>query len=210
MSDRILTVPYNIPGSQTWGWVNVYQRMSFERIIFINQPITSGFANSIIAALLYLDSEDKKPIYLYVNSLGDPVEAGMADVSSGMMSVTAALAIYDTLQHIKSEVYTICLGQAMGMATLLLAAGTKGRRMSLPNSTIAIMHSRSGSRGQASDILVDAAEILAKKKLYTDLLSELTGKTSEQITKDSDRMFYLTPPEAVEYGIIDRVITSTP
>jgi ATP-dependent Clp protease, protease subunit len=208
MSDRVLTVPYNLPGTQSWGWVNVYQRMSFERIIFINQPITSGLANSIIASLLYLDSDDKKPIYMYINSLGDPVEAGMADASAGMMSITAALAIYDTIQHIKSEVFTICLGQAMGMATLLLAAGTKGKRTSLPNATIAIMHARSGSRGQASDILINAQEVLAKKKLVIDIFSQLTGKSSEQITQDSDRMFYLTPPEALEYGLIDRVLTS--
>jgi ATP-dependent Clp protease, protease subunit len=204
--DRTLNVPYNLPGTQSWGWISVYQRMSFERIIFINQPLTSGFANAIVSSLLYLDSEAQKPIYLYINSLGDPVEAGMAGITEGLMSVMSGLAIYDTIQHIKSEVYTICLGQAMGMATLLLAAGTKGKRASLPNATIGIMHPRAGSRGQASDIMIESQEILDKKQLKLEVLSQLTGQTVAKIEKDSDRMFYMTPTEALSYGLIDRVI----
>ena len=208
--DRILKVPYNLPGSSAWQWINIYTRMSQERIIFLNQPITDGLANSMVSSLLYLESVDNtKPIYLYINSLGDPVAAGMAGVEVGMMSVIAGLAIYDTIKHIKSEVYTICLGQAMGIATLLLSAGAPGKRASLPNATIALMPNRAGTRGQASDIIVNAAEILAKKSTIVDVFAETTGQTSEKILADSERMFYMTAHEAQAYGLIDRVLEST-
>jgi ATP-dependent Clp protease protease subunit len=204
-----MKVPYQIPGTPNWTWINIYTRMSQERIIFLNEPITNGLANSVISALLYLESEDNnKPIYLYINSLGDPVEAGMARTTEGMMSVMAGLAIYDTIQHIKSEVYTICLGQAMGMATLLLAAGSKGKRASLPHASIGLMHPRAGTQGQATDIIINATEVLAKKSLTLDILAEKTGKSREQIAKDSDRIFYMSPQEAQEYGLIDRVLES--
>ncbi|HEY9660572.1 MAG TPA: ATP-dependent Clp protease proteolytic subunit, partial [Allocoleopsis sp.] len=122
--DETLRVPYNLPGSPYWRWINIFTRMSQERILFLNQPITDGVANSMISALLYLDSEDQnKPIYLYINSLGDPVEAGIANMALGMMSVMGGMAIYDTMQHIKSEIITICFGQAAGMAALLLSSG---------------------------------------------------------------------------------------
>ena len=140
--DRILKVPYNLPGSSSWQWVNIYTRMSQDRIIFLDRPITDGLANSMVSSLLYLESVDNtKPIYLYINSLGDPVAAGMANMDAGMMSVMAGLAIYDTIKHIKSEVYTICLGQAMGIATLLLAAGSPGKRASLPHAKIGLLES---------------------------------------------------------------------
>ncbi|MEM6599434.1 MAG: ATP-dependent Clp protease proteolytic subunit, partial [Cyanobacteria bacterium P01_C01_bin.69] len=126
--DRILRVPYNVPGSQNWQWVSVYTRMSQERILFLNQPLTDGVANSIVSALLYLDSEDNKPIYLYVNSIGDPVMSGQADASAGMISIRAGLAVYDTIAHIKSDVMTICMGTAYGMAAVLLSSGVKGKR----------------------------------------------------------------------------------
>lgn len=207
--DRILKVPYNIPGSQSWQWINIFTRMSQERIIFLNQPITDGFANNTIAALLYLESVDNtKPIYLYINSLGDPVAAGMAGVELGMVSVMAGLAIYDTLKHIKSDIYTICVGQAMGIATLLLAAGTAGKRASLPNATIGLMPNRAGTRGQASDIAVNAAQVLAKKTNTIDLLAELTGQSAVKIEQDSERMFYMTAAEAKTYGLIDRILES--
>jgi ATP-dependent Clp protease, protease subunit len=208
--DRILKVPYNIPGTPSWQWINLYTRMSQERIIFIDRPITDGFANSTIAALLYLESVDNtKPIYIYINSMGDPVMAGMAGAELGMMSVMAGLAIYDTIKHIKSEVYTICLGQAMGIATLLLSAGTKGKRACLPHAEIGLMPARAGSRGQASDIIINAAEVLAKKTSVAEVLAETTGQSIEKILADSERMFYMTAAEAREYGLIDKVLEST-
>ena len=208
--DRVLNVPYNLPGSTYWQWVNVYTRMSQDRIIFLDRPITDGLANSMVASLLYLESVDNsKPIYLYINSLGDPVAAGMAGVEVGMMSVMAGLAIYDTIKHIKSEVYTICLGQAMGIATLLLSAGTPGKRASLPHATIGLMPNRAGTRGQASDITVNAAEVLAKKATIIDVLAQNTGKDPAQIERDSERMFYMTAHEAQAYGLIDLVLESS-
>ncbi|MBE9066051.1 ATP-dependent Clp protease proteolytic subunit [Leptolyngbya cf. ectocarpi LEGE 11479] len=205
--ERPMRVPYNLPGSRQWAWVNIYTRMSQERILFLNQPLTDGVANSLISALLYLDSEDAgKPIYMYVNSLGDPVMAGMADGSAGMMSITAGLAVYDTMRHIKSEVITICMGQAIGMAAVLLSCGAKGKRSSLPNSSIALMHPYSGTRGQATDIELNADEVLSKTSLITKLLSENTGQSEDAVHKSMERMFYLTPQEAIEYGLIDRVI----
>jgi ATP-dependent Clp protease, protease subunit len=208
--DRVLNVPYNLPGSTYWQWINVYTRMSQDRIIFLDRPITDGLANSMVASLLYLESVDNsKPIYLYINSLGDPVAAGMAGVEVGMMSVMAGLAIYDTIKHIKSEVYTICLGQAMGIATLLLSAGTPGKRASLPHATIGLMPTRAGSRGQASDITVNATEVLAKKATIIDVLAQNTGKDPAQIERDSERMFYMTAHEAQAYGLIDLVLESS-
>jgi ATP-dependent Clp protease, protease subunit len=208
--DRILNVPYNLPGSQYWQWINVYTRMSQDRIIFLDRPITDGLANSMVASLLYLESVDNsKPIYLYINSLGDPVAAGMAGMEVGMMSVTAGLAIYDTMKQIKSEVYTICLGQAMGISTLILSAGAPGKRASLPHATIGLMPARAGARGQASDIIISAAEVLSKKTTIVDVLAQNTGQSPEKILQDSERMFYMTAAEAKEYGLIDLVLNST-
>lgn len=207
--DEILRVPYNIPGSPAWQWISIYTRLSQERILFLSQPISMGLANSMISALLYLDSEDQtKPIYIYINSIGDPVAAGMANAAAGMMSVTAGMAIYDTMQHVKSEIITICLGQAIGMAALLLSAGTKGKRGALPNAMIALNHPSSGSRGQATDIEINAQEVLAKQRLIVDILVQNTGQTVEKIVKDMDRTFYLSAQQAQDYGLIDRVLIS--
>jgi ATP-dependent Clp protease, protease subunit len=190
--------------------MNIYTRMNQDRIIFLNQPITDGLANAIVSSLLYLESVDNtKPIYLYINSLGDPVAAGWAGVEVGMMSVMAGLAIYDTIKHIKSDVYTICLGQAMGMASLLLSAGSPGKRASLPHTNIGLMPVRVGSRGQASDIIINAAQVLAKKTEIIDVFSKTTGQSPEKIEQDSERMFYMTAHEAKEYGLIDRVLESS-
>jgi len=205
--DDILRVPYNIPGSPYWQWVNIFTRLSQERILFLNQPLTDGVANSLISAMLYLESQDQtKPIYLYINSLGDPIAAGMGSVTAGMISVTAGLAVYDTMQHLKSEVNTICLGQAIGMALLLLSSGTAGKRTSLPHAMIAFSHPRSGTQGQATDIQIIAKEVLDKRATTLEILSKNTGQSVEQIQKDTDRMFYMTPQEAKEYGLIDRVL----
>ncbi len=204
--DRILRVPYNLPGSQNWQWVSVYTRMSQERILFLNQPLTDGVANSIVSALLYLDSEDNKPIYLYINSVGDPVMSGQADASAGMISIRAGLAVYDTIAHIKSEVMTICMGTAYGMAAVLLSSGVKGKRAALPHTSIALTHPQTMTRGQATDIGLEAAEVLEKRKLIQRILADNTGKEVDKVSKDMERMFYLSAEEAKEYGLIDRVI----
>jgi ATP-dependent Clp protease protease subunit len=204
-----LQVPYNIPGSNQWQWVSIGQRMAQERILFLNQPLTTSLANSLISSLLYLESEDQtKPIYIYINSIGDPVLAGM-DERSGMMSIRACLAIYDTIQYIKSEIITICLGQAVGMAALILSCGAKGKRASLPHANIALTQFSVATQGQATDIQVNAEEVLQKKAIILDIFAQNTGQTPEKISKDSERIFYMTPQEAQEYGLIDRVLDNT-
>lgn len=209
MPDDILYVPYIPPGSQQGQWVDIYTRLNQERILFLNQPLTDGLANSIVSAMLYLDSDDQtKPIYLYINSLGDPVTAGMANVMAGMVSISAGLAIYDTMQHIKSEIVTICLGQAVGMAAVLLSAGSPGKRASLPHSTIVLSHPRNGTRGQASDIQINAQEVLLKQTLIHQILAATTGQAIEKIAQDTERTLYLTPQEAKDYGLIDRILQS--
>ena len=207
--DSALRVPYNIPGSNQWQWVSIGQRMAQERILFLNQPLTTNVAKSLVSSILYLESEDQtKPIYLYINSLGDPVLAGM-DETAGMMSIKACLAIYDTIQYIKSEIVTICLGQAVGMAALILSSGRKGKRFSLPHANIALTQFSVATRGQATDIQVNAEEVLLKKSVIIDIFCQNTGQTAAKISKDSERIFYMTPQEAQEYGLIDRVLEST-
>lgn len=208
--DEPLRVPYNIPGSPQWRWINIYTRMSLERIIFINRPITDGVANSVISSLLYLDSDDPgKPIYLYINSVGDPVSAGMASVTSGVSAIMASLAIYDTLQHIKSDIATICLGQAIGVAAMLLSSGTKGKRASLPHASFALSHPLSGTQGQATDIDVNAKEVLAKRTTMLEIFAKNTGQSVEKLAQDMNRTFYMTPQEAKDYGLIDQVLESS-
>ena len=205
--DEILRVPYQLPGSQSWQWINIFTRLSQERIIFLNQALTMGVANSLISALLYLDSEDQsKPIYLYINSYGDPVATGMADQSAGMMSITAGLSIYDTMQHIRAPIVTIAMGQCIGMSALILSSGEKGKRGCLPHTELGLVHPYSGTRGQATDIEVTAQEMLSKRKLMLDILSANTGQSSEKIAEDMQRSFSLTPEEAKEYGFIDQIL----
>jgi ATP-dependent Clp protease, protease subunit len=205
-----MRVPYNIPGSQQWQWINIFTRMSQERIIFLNQTLNTSLANSLIASMLYLESEDNnKPIYLYINSYGDPVATGEANESSGFMAVIAALSIYDTMQHLKSEIITICLGQSIGLSNVILSSGSKGKRASLPHSMLALSQPYSGMSGQATDIQVNAMETVAKRELIAEILAKNTGKSVTQINQDMQRIFYLSPTEAQEYGLIDRVLHSS-
>ncbi|WP_269623330.1 ATP-dependent Clp protease proteolytic subunit [Prochlorococcus marinus] len=189
------SVPYRLPGSQFERWVDIYTRLGAERILFLGQEVSDAVANSLVAQMLYLDSEDStKPIYLYINSPGG--------------SVTAGLAIYDTMKYVKSDVVTICVGLAASMGAFLLSAGTKGKRLALPHSRIMIHQPLGGtSQRQASDIEIEATEILRIKKMLNLAMSDMTGQPFEKIDKDTDRDYFLSSHEAKEYGLIDRVIS---
>ena len=189
------SVPYRLPGSQMERWVDIYTRLGAERILFLGQEVNDGVANSLVAQMLYLDSEDSsKPIYLYINSPGG--------------SVTAGLAIYDTMKYVKSDVVTICVGLAASMGAFLLSAGTKSKRLALPHSRIMIHQPLGGtSQRQASDIEIEAKEILRIKEMLNRAMSEMTGQPFEKIEKDTDRDYFLSAEEAKQYGLIDRVIS---
>ena len=188
------SVPFRLPGSQYEQWINIYERLFRERIIFLAEEVDDAIANAIVAYMLYLDSEDPgKPIYLYINSPGG--------------SVTAGMAMYDTMQHIKSEVVTICVGLAASMGAFLLTAGTKGKRLALPHARIMIHQPLGGvGRSQATDIEIEANQILRVRRELNELMAEHTGQTVEQIEKDTDRDNFMSAQEAMEYGLIDRVI----
>lgn len=172
---------------------DIYSRLLKERIIFLAGPIDDMVANSVIAQLLLLDHEDsKKDILMYINSPGG--------------SVTAGLAIYDTIQHIKPDVSTICVGMAASMAAVLLGSGKRGKRFSLPNSQILLHQVMGGAEGQASEIEITAKQILKIKAKLNQILSKHTGQSLTKIEKDTDRDFYMTAQEAVEYGIVDDII----
>ncbi|MEX0269802.1 ATP-dependent Clp protease proteolytic subunit [Leptolyngbyaceae cyanobacterium UHCC 1019] len=190
----IPSVPYRLPGSTYERWIDIYTRLNQERIIFLGQEVTDSLANSTIAAMLYLDSDDQnKPIYLYINSPGG--------------SVTAGMAIYDTMQHIKSEVVTICVGLAASMGAFLLTAGSKGKRLALPHARIMIHQPLGGTgRRQATDIEIEAKEILRIRQELNGLMAERTGQSIEKIQKDTDRDYFMSAQEAKEYGLIDSVI----
>lgn len=189
-------VPYRLPGSSYEQWIDIYQRLSLERIIFLSQEVDDNIANAIVASMLYLDSEDPgKPISLYINSPGG--------------SVTAGMAIYDTMQHIKSDVVTICVGLAASMGAFLLAAGTKGKRFALPHARIMIHQPLGGTgRSQASDIAIEAREILRIRTQLNQILSDRSGQPLTKIEKDTDRDYFLSAQESKEYGLIDKVIES--
>ena len=189
------SVPYRLPGSQYERWVDIYTRLGVERILFLGSEVTDAVANALVAQMLYLDSEDNsKPIYLYINSPGG--------------SVTAGLAIFDTMQYVKSDVVTICVGLAASMGAFLLAAGTKGKRLALPHSRIMIHQPLGGtSQRQASDIEIEAREILRIKDMLNLSLADMSGQSLEKITKDTDRDYFLSAAEAKDYGLIDRVIS---
>ena len=173
---------------------DIFSRLLRERIIFLGTPVDDMVANLIVAQMLLLDSENpEKDIMLYINSPGG--------------SVTAGLAIYDTMQHIRADVQTICLGQAASMGAFLLCSGAKGKRMALPHSRVLIHQPLGGAQGQATDIEIQAQEILRIKKTLNEIMASNTGQSIKKIEKDTDRDYIMTPQEALEYGMIDKVIT---
>jgi len=172
---------------------DIYSRLLRERVIFLVGPVNDASANLIVAQLLFLESENPdKDIHLYINSPGG--------------SVTAGLAIYDTMQFIKPDVSTLCIGQAASMGAFLLTAGTKGKRYCLPNSRVMIHQPMGGFQGQASDIEIHAKEILYLKQRLNQMMAQHTGQKIERIERDTDRDNFLSAPEAVEYGIVDQVL----
>ncbi len=173
--------------------MDIYSRLLKERIIFIGTPIDDNVANLVVAQLLFLQSEDAtKDISIYINSPGGSIYAG--------------LAIYDTMQYLKPDVSTFCMGMAMSMGAVLLAGGTKGKRYALPNSTILIHQPLGGAEGQATDIEITAREIIRLRTALYDSLVKHTGQTMERIRLDSDRNFYMTPQMAKEYGLVDDIL----
>ena len=188
------TIPYVIEqtsrGERSY---DIYSRLLKDRIIFLGEEVNDVSANIVVAQLLFLESEDPgKDIHLYINSPGG--------------SVTAGMAIYDTMQYIKCDVSTTCIGLAASMGAFLLAGGAKGKRYALPNSEIMIHQPSGGSQGMASDMKIVADQILKTKKRLNELLAQNTGKPIEQIEKDTDRDNYMTAQEALAYGIIDSVV----
>ena len=175
---------------------DIYSRLLRERIIFLGTGIDDSVADSLVAQLLFLEAEDpEKDIQIYVNSPGG--------------SVTAGLAIYDTMQQVAPDVVTICYGLAASMGAFLLSGGTKGKRLALPNARIMIHQPLGGAQGQAVDMEIQAKEILYLKDTLNGLMAEHTGQPLEKIAEDTDRDYFLSPAEAVEYGLIDRVVTDT-
>jgi ATP-dependent Clp protease protease subunit len=173
---------------------DIYSRLLKERIIFIGTPIDDTVANLVVAQLLFLQSEDAtKDVSIYINSPGGSIYAG--------------LAIYDTMQYLKPDVATYCVGMAMSMGAVLLAAGAKGKRYCLPNSTVLIHQPLGGAEGQAADIEITAKEILRLRNSIYEILAKHTGQTIERIKTDSDRNFYMSAQQAVEYGIVDELLT---
>ena len=173
---------------------DIYSRLLRDRIVFLSGEVNDESANLVIAQLLFLESENPdKDISLYINSPGGSVYAG--------------LGIFDTMQFIKPDVQTICVGMAASMGAFLLAAGAKGKRYSLPNSRIMFHQPSGGSRGMASDIQIQAQEIQSLKGLLNGVLSERTGRTIEEVTRDTDRDNYMSPEEALKYGLIDKILT---
>ncbi len=176
--------------------MDIYSRLLKDRIIFIGTPIDDGVANVVIAQMLFLQMEDpKKDIQIYINSPGGVVTAGMA--------------IYDTMNFLQCDFVTYCLGMAASMSTVLLSAGTKGKRFALPNSRVMIHQPSGGAGGQATDIAIQAKEIIRWRKTLNETIAKHTGKTAEQLEKDSDRDYYMSAEEAKAYGIVDHVVAST-
>jgi len=172
---------------------DIFSRLLNDRIIFLSEEVNDTTASLIVAQLLYLEAQDPdKDIQFYINSPGG--------------SVTAGMAIYDTMQYIKCDVSTICIGMAASMGAFLLSAGAKGKRMALPNAEIMIHQPSGGAQGQATDIQIQAARVLAMKKKLTEILAENTGKPFDEVAADCERDYFMTADEAMAYGVIDKVI----
>jgi ATP-dependent Clp protease, protease subunit len=172
---------------------DIYSRLLRERIIFLHGQVTADSMNLIVAQMLFLEAEDpEKDIYLYINSPGGSVSAG--------------LGLYDTMNHIRPDVATICMGLAASMGAFLLSAGTKGKRMILPNARVMIHQPSGGAQGQATDIEIQAKEILYLKSMLNKAMADHTGQPLEKIKEDTERDFFMSPAEAVEYGLVDKVI----
>ena len=196
MSYVPLPTVYEREGRTERAW-DIYSRLLRDRIIFIGTPINDFVANAVIAQMLFLQMEDpKKDISLYINSPGG--------------SVTDGMAIYDTMNFLQCDIVTYCVGQSASMATLLLAAGTKGKRYALPNSRVMMHQPTGGATGQTSDISIAAREILRWRARMNQLIASHTNKSAEEVSSDSDRDFYLTAEDAREYGIVDNVIEAKP
>ncbi|MDG1241851.1 MAG: ATP-dependent Clp protease proteolytic subunit [Opitutae bacterium] len=196
MSYVPLPTVYEREGRTERAW-DIYSRLLRDRIIFIGTPINDFVANAVVAQMLFLQMDDpKKDISLYINCPGG--------------SVTDGMAIYDTMNFLQCDIVTYCVGQAASMATLLLAAGTKGKRYALPNSRVMMHQPTGGATGQTSDISIAAKEILRWRAQMNELLANHTNKTAAEIASDSDRDFYLTAKDAMEYGIVDKVIENKP
>ena len=189
------TIPYVVEqtsrGERSY---DIFSRLLSDRIVFLGEEVSDTSASLITAQLLFLEAQDpEKDIQLYINSPGG--------------SVTAGFAIYDTMQHIRANVSTICLGQAASMGAFLLSSGTKGKRLALPHSRVLIHQPLGGAQGQATDIEIQANEILRIKKSLNSILAANTGQALKKIEKDTDRDYIMTPEEALEYGMIDKIIT---
>jgi len=181
-------------GERSW---DIYSRLLRDRIVFIGTPIDDFVANAVVAQLLFLQMDDpKKDIHIYINSPGG--------------SVTAGMAIYDTMNFLHCDVVTYCVGMAASMGTVLLAAGTEGKRYALPNSRVMIHQPTGGATGQTSDISIAAKEILRWRQTINSVLSKHSGQTEEKINADSDRDYYMTAQEACDYGLVDKVIENKP
>ena len=186
-------VPYRMPGSQQADWVDIYNRLYRERIIFLGETIDDRIVNQIIAVMLFADSEDdKKARYLYINSPGG--------------SVTAGLALYDTMGHVSSDVITCNVGMAASMGSFILGAGQRGKRIALPHSKTMIHQPMGGARGQAEDIRIQAEQIMKIKASLVDEYAMMTGQTRERIEADLDRDNYMTAVQAKAYGLVDEVV----
>nr|AGS53479.1 ATP-dependent Clp protease proteolytic subunit [uncultured bacterium contig00038] len=176
---------------------DIYSRLLKDNIIFLGTSIDDAVANAVVAQMLFLESEDPdKDIQIYINSPGGVITAG--------------LAIYDTMQFVKNDIVTYCIGQCSSMAAVLLAAGSKGKRFALPNGRIMIHQPSGGARGQASDIEITFKEIQRLKEMLAQIMSSHTGQTAKKLIKDMDRDYFMSPKEALEYGLIDRVLAERP
>jgi len=187
-------VAYKVPGGSMATWVDIYNRLYQERIVFLGQQIDDQIVNQIIAVMLYSNSEDpSKPMYLYLNSPGG--------------SVTSGLALYDTMQLVDLEVVTCNMGLSASMASFILGAGSRGKRIALPHSRVMIHQPSGGASGQAEDIRIRAEEILKIKSSFVSMYSQMTGQTKERIVRELDRDNYMSAQEALDFGLVDKIVS---